>query len=194
MFFLRGRFWLTLAKLLALVFPTALFCVQIPEMRYDLGPSVPQEITTADQLSGGPLRDRTFVAVIGKVDPNRGVVYSTYGLTYTYLLIEPYGARMVMRVYGTIDDSWGDRNRFEGKLRYGRMAFRRTVRAAFREKHQIEIPANALFLAYHDNPALSGWNVAAVIFSAVMWLVMFYFFFLWPRPKVVTARPSSHPS
>ncbi len=198
MSFLRKRYLWIPAKLLAMAFPTLLLVVQIPEMQYDLsGGGRPVEIATPEQLAGGRSSRATFAAVSGKIDFDKKLSHTTYGLAFTYFTLEGYGESIIVRTYNKVDDNWSGRDRFEGKLRpYNDMPFSRTVRAMFRERCGLAIPPGAFFLAHEDVPDLSGWNVGAVIFSTVLWATMFYFFFLRRRKGSgkVNAPASIHPS
>jgi hypothetical protein len=182
MFLLRRRFWLTVLKGFGLLFVGGMIWVQIPELRYDLGPKRPLAITGPEELSDGRFRRSTFVSIHGKPNFERAFVYRRYGLSYTYFNIEPYGTRLVVRTYDKVTDEWKELSRFLGKLcPFKDQPFSYRIREIYRERFQVDIPENAFFLALDDVPRPSGWQFGAVAFAGVLWLAMFYLFFLYRR-------------
>ncbi|MEW6490411.1 MAG: hypothetical protein AB1578_21185, partial [Thermodesulfobacteriota bacterium] len=65
MFLLRARFWLGLAKAAFLAFVALFALLQIPELRYDLGPRTPAEVSGPADLAPGRFPTAAFVAVRG---------------------------------------------------------------------------------------------------------------------------------
>jgi hypothetical protein len=182
MFLLSKRFWLTVVKVFGLVFVGGMVWVQIPELRYDLGPKRPVEISGPEDLSIERFGHATFVSIAGKPNFKRAFVYRRYGLSYTYFTVDPYGMRLVVRTYEKVTDEWKDLNRFLGRLRpFKRQAFSYRIRHIYREKFSVEIPENAFFLALDDVPRSSGWQLGAMAFAGCLWAVMFYLFFLYRR-------------
>ena len=176
----------TAGKLLAMLFPMVLAMEQIPELMYDLGPQTPVEITSPDQQAFRNIERMKFAAVVGAGDFEHAFVYKRYGISYTYFLVKPYGNRVVVRTYLKVTDEWKQLSKFVGKAqKYRRMPFSRTVQSIFKDKYDIDIPADALCLRYDDVPAVSGWSVAALTFSGVLWCLMGYFFFIWRRKPAV---------
>lgn len=183
---LRGRFWLLVLKLLALLFVGLMIVIQIPELIYDFGPKEPAEIAGPDALSPGRFTKATFASLAGKPNFDRAFVYRRYGLTYTYFLVEPYGERLVVRTYEKVEDSWKDITQFVGKLRpFNRQPFSYRIRNIYRERFEAEIPPDAYFLALYDVPKPSGWQIGAVIFAGILFAAMIYLFFVfrWKRPR-----------
>jgi hypothetical protein len=117
MFLLSKRFWLTVLKIFGLTFVGGMIWVQIPELRYDLGPKTPVQITRPEDLSMVRFPRATFVSIRGKPNFERAFVYRRYGLSYTYFHVDPYGMRLVVRTYGKVTDEWRKLNRFLGRLR-----------------------------------------------------------------------------
>jgi hypothetical protein len=182
MFLFRKRFWLTLLKIFGLAFVGGMIWVQLPELRYDLGPKRPREISNPEELSTERFPLATFVSIEGKPNFEKAFVYRRYGLSYTYFNVEPYGLRLVVRTYGKVTDEWRNLNRFLGKLRpFSRQPFSYRVRGIYRDKFQVEIPGDSFFLALDDVPRPSGWQFGAVAFAGVLWVVMLYLFFLYRR-------------
>ena len=182
MFFLRRKFWFTVLKIAALVYFAAMGLAQIPELRYDLGPRTPVEIDSPADLAPGRFRRGTFVAVNGAPDFDRAFVYHTHGLAHTYFLVHPYDTRLVVRTYDRVTEEWGRMDRLVGRLKpVRRQPFAHRMLAAYREKYGVSIPVDGYTLALYDVPALSGWQVAAVIFSIAMTTGLFWLFFLRGR-------------
>jgi hypothetical protein len=187
LFFLRGRFWLFVLKVLGLAFVSGMILVQIPEMRYGLGPKVPVDVSGPHELSFEKFPKATFVTVKGKPDFEKAFVYRRYGLSYTYFNLEPYGMRLVVRTHHSVNEEWGDLDRFLGKLRPFRyQPFHYRIKDIYRDMFDASVPSDAFFLALDDVPRLNGWQVGAVIFAALLWAVMFYMFFFfkgWKKLK-----------
>jgi len=180
LFFFRKGFWLTLLKILALVFVGAMIRVQIPELRYDFGPASPVIISGPEELSQTRFPNATFVSVAGTPNFERGFVYQRYGLHYTYFTIEPYDIRIVVRSYKKVTDEWKVLDRFLGKLRpFNKQPFSYRIREIYRDRYQIEVPEDTFFLALDDVPKPSGWQVGALIFASVLWMIMCYLFFFY---------------
>ncbi len=178
MFLKNKNFWLLLLKLSALLFVGAMILVQIPELRYDLGPGEPVPVAGPDELSLGRFPRATFVSVAGKADFERAFVYRRYGLSYTFFNLHPYGLRLVVRTYDPVTEQWRDLERFLGKLRpFRRQPFHYHIRDIYRDRFKAEIPEDAFFLALYDVPGLNGWQVGAVAFASLLWLGMAYAFF-----------------
>ena len=51
------------------------------------------------------------------------------------------------------------------------------------EKFQVPVGEDAFFLALDDVPRLSGWQVGALIFASLLWIVMFYMFYFYKWRK-----------
>ncbi len=185
MLLLRRGFWLTILKLAALAFIGAMGLVLIPELRYDLGPKTPIVIPSLEQLEKLGQAGPTFVAVEGRGDFEKAIIHKTYGVAFAYFLVKPYGRRLVVRTHERIEEEdWKRLDRFVGKLKtFRQMPFRRTIRAGFRDEFDVEIPSGAFFLARDDAPHVSGWQIFALIFVAVLWSVLFYIFLVFPLRK-----------
>ena len=184
MFLFRKRFWLGVLKVAAMVYVTAMVALLIPELRYDFGPKTPREITTPEQLDEFRGRSSVFVAVSGKGRFDNAVEDPTHGVTPKYFLLDPFGERLVVRTYEKLTDDWKHVNKHIGRLRpFRRMPFSRRVRRGFYDKLEVEIPADAFFLARDDAPRPSAWVIGAAIFTTVVWLLLFYLFFIFPRRK-----------
>jgi hypothetical protein len=161
--------------------------LQVPELSYDLGSDEPVQIDSPSELTRPEFKHSTFVSVAGRIDLDRRIEYASHGVPATYFLLEDYGDRLVVRTYERIEspEEWSRINRFVGRLRpIGRLPFRRGVRARFEAEYDVRIPPDAYFLGLYDVPELSGWQVGAAAFVAVLWLVLFYLFFIrrWDRP------------
>jgi hypothetical protein len=182
LFLFRKRLWLTLLKLLALGFVGGMMLVQIPELRYDFGPAAPVTISNPEDLSPAVFTQATFVSVAGTANFERGFVYQRYGLGYTYFTIEPYGIRLVARTYDKVNDEWKALNRFLGKLHpFNKQPFSYRIRQIYQDNYGTDVPDDAFFLALDDVPKPSGWQVGAILFASVLWLIMFYMFFFYDR-------------
>lgn len=180
LFFLRGFFWCTLLKIGFLLFVGAMVVVQIPEVRYDLGPKEPVVLKGLDGLDDAHITKSTFVVVEGKPDFTNAFIYKRYGLSYSYFNIQPYGMHLVVRTYDKITDEWQALNRFVGKLRpFRRQPFHYRIRDIYDEKFQVKVPEEAYFLALDDVPRISIWQIGALCFASILWLCLFYFFFLF---------------
>jgi len=174
--------WLTLLKVLFLLFVTGMIAMLIPELRYDLGPKEPMVITSPKQLASVDFDRSTFVRIEGKGNFDRAFAYTSHGVSAAYFLLDPYAQRVVVRTYEKITGDWEKLDRFMGRLkRVRRMPFSRSVRGAFHDRFEVEIPDDGLFLALDDVPELSGWHVGAMIFAISLWCTLLYFFFFWRR-------------
>jgi hypothetical protein len=172
--------WLIPLKLLALGFVGGMVLVQIPELRYDFGPTSPVTVSGPEDLSSTLFSRATFVSVSGTANFERGFVYQRYGLNYTYFTIEPYGMRLVARTYHKVTDEWKDLNRFLGKLRpFNKQPFSYRIRQIYRDNYKIDVSEDTFFLALDDVPKPSGWQVGAMLFAGLLWLIMFYMFFFY---------------
>jgi hypothetical protein len=192
LFFLRGRFWLVVLKLLALAFVGAMILVQLPEIRYGLGSQAPVAVAGPHELSLARFPRATFVLIQGKPDFTKAFVYRRYGLSYTYFNLEAYGMRLVVRTHRTVDGEWRELDRFLGKLRPFRyQPFHYRIRDIYGEMFAAPVPPDAFFLALDDVPRLSGWQVGAVIFAALLWVAMFYMFFFFRRGKQAAPGPAA---
>ena len=92
---------------------------------------------------------------------------------------------LVVRTYEPINDEWKDIKMFLGKLRpFNRQPFHYKIRDIYEEKFDTEVPQDAFFMGLDDVPRVSGWQVGAVIFAGILWLVMFYmfYFYKWKKP------------
>ena len=173
----------TAAKLLAMGFPMVLALVQIPELKYDMNGNAPITITSLAELNDESIGLSAFAAVEGKGNFDHAFTYASYGIPYSYFMVEPYGLRLVIRTHLKVTDDWRNLSKFVGRMKpYRRLPFSRTVRKIFKQQYDIDIPADAFFLLHEDVPAISGWSVAALAFCVILWLTMGYFFFLWKRP------------
>ena len=77
------RFWLTLLKIIGLVFVGSMIFVQFPELRYDLGSKKPFEISSLEELKPEAIGRASFVTIAGTPKFDRAFVYQRYGLSYT---------------------------------------------------------------------------------------------------------------
>lgn len=190
MFFLRLRFWITLAKLFALAFVAVMGLLQVPELAYDLGSKTPAEVLGPDDLDPERFPRPTFAAVEGRADFERAFVYRRYGLDHTYFQVEPYGRRLVVRTYEKVGTDWNDLRRFMGRLqRFDQQPFSYRIREIYRDRLGVEVPEGALYLALGDVPRVSGWQVGAVGLSATLWLGMLYGFFFHGRRRKPRPTP-----
>ena len=182
MFLFRLSFWLFLLKLFALAFVGMMAVMQIPELRYDFGAATPLAISGPEELQRLAPRKATFASVRGAPDFEQAFVYKRYGLAYTYFTAAPYGPMLVVRTHDTVDDQWRDIDTLVGRLRrFEDQPFSYRIREIYQEKVGLEVPETAYFLALHDVPRPSGWQIGAVAISSVAWLAMFYGFFLHRR-------------
>lgn len=175
------RFLLILALKLAVLFLVAVMAfIQVPELRYDLGRTTPLVIASPDDLDHRQFRQPAFVAVLGRADFSQAFTYQRYGLTFTYFTLKPYGIKIVVRTHERVTEEWPLLDRFLGKLRpFSEQPFSYRIEEIFREKNQVQIPPDAYFLALDDVPEVSGWQLGALIFSAVLWGVLLYLFFFY---------------
>lgn len=184
LFLFRSGFWLHALKVMALLFVGGMILVHIPELIYDLGPRTPMAISSPDDLSTErPLRT-SFVSISGEPDFEKAFVYKRYGLSYTYFNIRPYGMKVIVRTYHTVNDEWKDLNRFLGKLKsFKRQPFYYKIRDIYKEQFGTDVPEGAFFLSLDDVPKLSGWQVGAAILACVLWAIMFYMFYFYDWSK-----------
>lgn len=176
---LLGRVFLTILKLFLMLVVTAMIAFQVPELRYDLGSDEPVLVTSAENLSLERFGQPTFASVRGRADLRKAATFAKHGVRFTYFLLEEYGPKLVVRTAEPVDEEWSQIERHVGRLRpYDRMPFSRSVRAGFREHFEVEIPADAFFLARDDVPRPNGWSIGAVVFAGVLWCVLAYFFFV----------------
>lgn len=169
-----------------------MIAVQVPELRYDMGPRVPLVVKGPGDLTPMRFPRATFVSVAGVPDFEMAFVYRRYGLSYTYFNLQPYGLSLVVRTYEKVTHDWRPLRRFLGKLRpFERQPFHYRIRQIYREKFGTELPADAFFLSLGDVPRISGWQLGAVGFAAVLWAVLFILFFLAPRRRRPPRAPVS---
>lgn len=174
------KLWINAGKIFMLMFVGVMILIQIPELAYDFSRQEPIQIDSAESLAEADIKGATFTAVKGIPDFTRAFTYHRYGLAYTYFMVEPYGRKLVVRTYETIDEDWSKRTRFLGKMRpFDDQPFSYRIRDLYLERFQIVIPHDACFLGLMDVPKPSGWSIGAVIFASVMWLTMFYFFYIF---------------
>jgi hypothetical protein len=184
-FFLRKKFWLFFLKCFLLLFVGSMILIQIPELRYDFGPKQPIEISGPEDLTPDSINRTTFASVAGTPNFDRAFIYQRYGLNYTYFIIEPYGISLVARTYEKVTDDWKNLNRFLGKIiPFNKQPFSYRIREIYWEKFQEEVPKEAFFLALYDAPKPSGWQIGALTFASLLWLVLFYVFFLYKRRRI----------
>ena len=182
-------------KILALVAVAYMALIQLPELRYDFGPNTPLVIESPEQLAAGKFGQSTFVSIAGEPDFENAFQYRRYGLAYTYFNVRPYGITLIVRTYDKVDDDWSQINRFIGKLRpFEDQPFSYRIRSIYKEKFDIDVPAGAYFLSLLAVPEPDGWQVGALIFAGVMWIVMFYLFFIRPRRRSKQVPESSNPA
>jgi hypothetical protein len=168
------------AKLAVLGLVAVMAWLQLPELRYDLSAKTPLPIASPAELAGHRFDRPAFVAVQGRANFATAFSYQRYGLNFTYFTLKPYGLEIVVRSHDTVTEEWTLLTRFLGKLRpFAEQPFSYRIREIFREKHGVEIPATAWFLALDDVPALSGWQVGALVFSALLWVLLGYLFFFY---------------
>jgi len=175
---------LFLAKVVFLTFVASMIVVQVPELEYDLGDRTPVTINGPEELSSSRFPHAVFAAVKGTADFQHAFVYSRYGLSYTYFNLETYGARLVVRTYEHVNEQWKEIELFLGKLRpFKSQPFHYKIRDIYKESFGVDIPEDAFFLGLDDVPEVSGWQVGAVLFASILWVVLFYMFFLFRRNK-----------
>jgi hypothetical protein len=172
-------------RIAALLFVGGMIYVQIPELTYDFGAKVPKVISDPAELIADNFPKTTFISLKGRPDFDKAFVYKRYGLSYTYFNIKPYGMQLVVRTYEEVTDEWENINMFLGKLRpFNRQPFHYKIKDIYQEKFNTEVPENAFFLALDDVPKISGWQVGAIIFASLLWIVMFYMFYLYNWKEV----------
>ncbi|MBI4772712.1 MAG: hypothetical protein HY788_00790 [Deltaproteobacteria bacterium] len=182
---------LLLAKIAFLIFVASMIVVQIPELEYDLGDRTPVSIGGPEELSSNRFPRAVFAAVKGTADFRHRFTYSRYGLTFTYFNLDNYGARLVVRTYEPVNEQWEKIELFLGKLRpFKSQAFHYKIRDIYKESFGVDIPEDAFFLGLDDVPKLSGWQVGAVVFAGILWVVLFYMFFLFRRKKTKPQQTS----
>ena len=163
-----------------LVFVGVMILIQIPELLYDFSGREPLRIDNVESLDKVNIKGSVFAAVKGVPDFTHAFTYHRYGLSYTYFMLEPYGRKLVVRTYETIDEDWAKRAQFLGKMRpFDDQPFSYRIRDLYLERFQMVIPHDACFLGLMDVPKPNGWSIGAVIFASLMWLTMFYFFFIF---------------
>lgn len=176
------RVLLTVLKLFLILIVTMMIKFQVPELRYDLGAKEPVRIQSVDELSVERFPKQIFARVGGTGDFSKAAIFSKHGVTFTYFLLKEYDARLIVRTSEKVDEDWKKIDSHLGRLRpYHRMPFSRSVRAGFNNSLDVNIPEDAFFLARDDVPRLNGWNIGAVVFAAVLWCVLVYFFFIHRR-------------
>lgn len=169
------RIALTIGKVLALLLVIRMIGFQVPELRYDFSSREPVLIESAQQLSIALHADSTFVSVTGTPDLTKAASFAKHGVLFNYFLLEEYGTTLVVRTPEPITEDWSNIEHHLGRLQvYQRMPFRRSVRAGFESLFGETIPDDAYFLARDDVPRPNGWNIGAVIFATLLWLVMAY--------------------
>lgn len=174
------KFLKLLAKLAVLGLVAFMALIQLPELRYDLSEKTPMVIASPAELGRQQITRPVFVAVHGRADFANAFTYQRYGLTFTYFTLKPYGLDIVARTHDRVTDEWTSLDRFLGKMRpFTEQPFSYRIEEIFQEKKGEQIPAGAYFLALDDVPELSGWQVGAVIFSMLLWGLLFYLFFLY---------------
>lgn len=182
------RIVIKVLKLVALAFPVLLFYTQIPELRYDHGPKTPVEIRGVDDLKPLAGKHSTFVAVHGKGDFDKAIIYKTHGQAYLYFLVKSYGETLVIRSYEKPteenEDQWKRIDRWVGRLQPMRkMAFKGTVLGHFQREHGADVTLDGFFLARDDVPKVSGWQIGAISYSILLFLALLFFLFIRPRWK-----------
>ena len=176
------RFWLTIGKVLALLYVSGMLLVQVPELRYDLGSGEPLMIEGPQDLPAELPRRHVFVSLAGSPSFAHAFQYQRYGLNITYFTLEEYDLNVLVKTYDRVTDEWKGFDRFVGRLgSFDGHHFSSRLRVIFQEKAGVEVPQGAYVLGLYDNPRVDGWQMGAVIFSGALWAVMFYFFFLWRR-------------
>ena len=188
-FFFKLNFWLHILRAAALIFVAGMVYIQIPELTYDFGPKTPRTISGPHELTPKNFPKTTFISIKGESDFEKAFVYKRYGLSYTYFNIKPYGMNLVVRTYQPVTDDWKNIKMFLGKLRhFRRQPFHYRIIDIYKDKFDEEVPDDAFFMALDDVPKVSGWQVGAVIFACVLWLVMFYmfYFYKWKNPNSQT--------
>jgi len=185
------RTLLTFLKILLLLIVAFMAWMQVPELAYDFGSKTPLEINDPQQLAELKVTGATFASVKGTPDFTNAFVYQRYGLDHHYFTVDPYGMKMVVRTYDEITDEWRQIGRFVGRLRpFDDQPFSRYIAAIYLEKFGVTVPGDAWFLALDDVPKPSGWQIGGLFFSAVIWLVMFWLFFLGGGKKLSPWRSS----
>ena len=184
-----ARVLLFFLKLFLLLVVTAMVRFQMPELRYDMSEKEPVHIESPEELTFERFPEATFVAIHGKADLTKAATFAKHGVRYTYLLLEGYGPKLVVRTAEEVNEEWMPVEVHLGRLLpYPRMAFDRSVGAGFRSLFDVEIAEDAFFLGRDDVPGVSGWNLGAVIFACVLWCVLFYCFFVHGWIKAARRR------
>jgi len=183
------RIGLWVLKVFLLLVATMMIRFQIPELRYDFGTHKPIDIRSADQLDPARFSRATFASIEGTPDLTKAATYATHGVPFTYFLLDGYDSKIVVRSPELVDEKWTNIAVHMGRLRpYHRMPFSRTVRAGFHQLFGVDIPDDALFLARDDVPHPNGWSIGALVFAAILWCVLAYFFFVRGRKGMAHRR------
>lgn len=181
---------LLIIKLAVLFFVGFMAIIQIPELLYDLSEKTPVAITVPEDLARQRFSRPTFVAVHGRANFGQAFTYQRYGLTFTYFTLKPYGLNIVARTHDRVTDEWTRLDRFLGKLRpFAEQPFSYRIAEIFQEQAGVTIPSRAYFLALDDVPAVSGWQLGALVFSSVLWGGLLYLFFLYRGPLFTRPTP-----
>lgn len=177
-----GHTVLTCIKVFLIIVVSMYFKFLMPELRYDFGPKEPIKIESTEQLEAARSPRSVFVSIKGRPDFTKAATFAKHGVRYTYFLLAEYGPRLVVRTPEQVSEEWKDIQFHVGRLRpFKHMPFDGTIRIGFREKFDIGIPEDAFFLGRDDVPQPNGWSICAFVFSAVLWCVLFYFFFIHRR-------------
>jgi len=182
------RILINVLKLAALAFPVLLLYVQIPELRYDIGPAEPAEVHKVDDLKPFAGKHSTFVAIHGKGIFDKAFIYKTHGQAYLYFPVESYGETLIIRSYERPteenEDQWQRIDRWVGRLQpLRKLAFKRHVLRAFKERYGVDVPADAFYLARDDVPKLSGWQIGAIVYAILLLIALLFFFYVRPWLK-----------
>lgn len=172
--------FLLIGKLAVLGLVGFMALIQLPELRYDLGPETPLVINSPKELRQQQLNRPLFVAISGRADFGSAFTYQRYGLIFTYFTLQPYGLAIIARTHERVTDDWTRLDRFLGKMRpFTEQPFSYRIAEIFQEKNGTPLPADTYFLALDDVPRLSAWQAGAVIFSFLLWCLLFYLFFFY---------------
>ncbi len=178
----RNKYLIAALKIAALIFMGGMVAILLPELVYDFGPKQPLTISGPEDLLAKRPKGTVFASLQGSPDFTRAFVYPRYGLRPTYFTLKSYDMLVVVRTYEEVNADWKSIERFLGKLRpFHRQPFHYRIRDIYKERFELNVPENAYFLAMDDVPKVGGWNIAAFIFSCVLWLAMFFFFLIFPR-------------
>ena len=190
-FLFKKGFWITLLKIFLLVFVASMVAMQFPELRYDSGSKEPVQIQRPGDLSPDRLPPKVFASIEGRPDFSKAFIQQKYGLTYTYFAVQPYGLKLVVRTFDTVDEDWKQMDRLVGKLApFDDQPFSYRISEIYETEFQETIPENAYFLGLYDVPKIDGFQLGAVIFASVMWIVMFLMFFVF-KLKIPGPRSNS---